>query len=165
VSFSSSGVVADLVAVGSPLSAGAAQLTERRGIAAGLGDEVTAKAEHVRPLPDSTQAGPLRQTDCRHRHLHELLGHAALAQLLGARAAADDLLVRALAGVLRDVRRDLPAISRVVIRTVAHDTRMQLLTEAHLDRGATDAAVEHRSPTGKADRGGQLVGRDRNAGR
>jgi hypothetical protein len=47
----------------------------------------------VRPLPDSTQAGSLGQPDRRHRHLHELLGHAALAQLLGARATAGDLLV------------------------------------------------------------------------
>jgi hypothetical protein len=73
-SFLELGVVDDLVAVGSPLSAGAAQLTESRRVVPRLGHEVTAKAEHVRPLPDSTQAGPLEHTDRRHRHLHELLG-------------------------------------------------------------------------------------------
>jgi hypothetical protein len=115
-SFLELGVVDDLVAVGWPLSTGAAQLTGSRRVVPRLGHEVTAKAEHVRPLPDSTQAGPLGQTDRRHRRLHELLGHAALAQLLGARAAAHDLLVRPVARVLRDVRRDLPGITRVIIR-------------------------------------------------
>jgi hypothetical protein len=46
-----------------------------------------------------------------------------------------------------------------------HDTGVQLLSEAHLDRGAADVGVEHRSPTGLADSGGQFVGGDRNAGR
>ena len=45
--------------------AGAAELGEGDGVAAGFGEEVPAVAEHVRPLPQPRIAGCLREPSCQ----------------------------------------------------------------------------------------------------
>jgi hypothetical protein len=81
----------------------------------------------VHPLADRLQARALGQARGGDRHLHELLGHPDLAQLLRAGAAAGDPLERALAGALGDVRRDL--LWSELAALVVQDLGVQLLAE------------------------------------
>jgi hypothetical protein len=103
-----------LVLVGAVGGAVGAQLAERRGVAPRLGDEVPAEAEHVHPPRKTTQTAAVAEAQRRAGEVHEVIGHAAHAPLLGVAVAGGDLLVACLARVLRYVRRDLTGVDLAV---------------------------------------------------
>jgi hypothetical protein len=123
-----------LGAVGGALSAQRAQVG---GVAARLGDEVPAEAEHVHPPGQPSQAGALAKAQHAVGHPDELLGHAPLTPAFRIGVAGGDLLVTCLAGVLGHVRRDLLRRQlSVTVPAAREHTGVQLLTEPQLDRPA-----------------------------
>jgi hypothetical protein len=92
---------------------------------------VSAEAEHVHPLPEASQSGAFGEAQGSVGRLDELLGDGAVAPAVGDGVAGGDLFVACLAGVLGDVRCDLPGVQLAVVLGAGRVCRLRTrLTDA-----------------------------------